>query len=521
MAATEVWSGDYLWRQLENAVLNPIRAFRLRYLPLLMVYFAYGALGLIAVAESFWVKKALTLSPVQLAELAVWTTLPWTVKMVFGELVDSVPILGSQRRAYVFIGAAFIAAGLLLLAGAAGGWLTFASPENLYRLGTFATVLGVVIQDVVADAMSTEVVDRENPDGTPRVKDEVDRELGMVQVLGRLALSLGMFLVAGLAGWIASIYTYETVFLLGLIIPLISVSGALLITLRPVERRRIDWRILGGGIAYGAFVLALAFADIPYNQEIVFVVSMAVVCAMLWRVIGSLDAATQRTIFYAAVIIFAYRAMPLAGQGYTWFTIDVLGFDEAFQGLLAQIGAGLALLGMWLFSDAITRRPVAQVLLWLTVITTVLSLPALGSDAGARQLDGAGVRFRRPHHRHHRHGDDVALRAAQHDPAAHADRHLCAGRTSRHVVRADGLADEPGVGRRIAADQIPERGVRGRSGRLRKPSLHRRHLSHCRISRAAGSDIRLWAAIAMIRVNVLVMFRRDTAAIATNGRQPP
>ena len=396
MAATEVWSGDYLWRQLENALLNPIRAFRLRYLPLLMVYFAYGALGLIAVAESFWVKKALTLSPAQLAELAVWTTLPWTVKMVFGVLVDSVPILGSQRRSYVFIGAAFIAAGLLLLAGAAGGWLTFASPENLYRLGAFFSVLGVVIQDVAADAMSTEVVDRENADGTPRAKDEVDRELGMVQVLGRLALSLGMFLVAGLAGWIASIYSYETVFLLGLIIPLISLSGALLITLRPVERRPIDWRILGGGIAYGAFVLALAFANIPYNQEIVFVVSMAVVCAMLWRVVGTLDAATQRTIFYAAVLIFVYRAMPLVGQGYTWFTIDVLGFDEAFQGLLAQIGAGLALLGMWLFSDAITRRPVAQVLLWLTVITTVLSLPAFGLTLGlanwTEQVFGFGAR---------------------------------------------------------------------------------------------------------------------------------
>ena len=134
MAATEVWSGTQLRRQLENALLNPVRAFRPRYLPLLMVYFAYGALGLIAVAESFWVKKALTLSPAQLAELAVWTTLPWTVKMVFGVLVDSVPILGSQRRAYVFIGAAFIAGGLLLLAGAAGGWLTFAGPENLYRL---------------------------------------------------------------------------------------------------------------------------------------------------------------------------------------------------------------------------------------------------------------------------------------------------------------------------------------------------------------------------------------------------
>jgi len=396
MAATDVWSGDYLKQQLEGALLNPIRAFRPRYLPLLMVYFAYGALGLIAVAESFWIKKALTLTPAELAALNVWITLPWTVKMVFGELVDSVPILGSQRRSYVFIGASFIAAGLLLLAGAAGGWLDFASPENLYRLGAFASVLGVVIQDVAADAMSTEVVDRENPDGTPRDTDEVDRELGMVQVLGRLALSLGIFLVAGLAGWIASIYTYETVFLAGLIIPLVSVSGALLIELKPVERGPIDWRILGGGLVFGAFVLTLAGSGIPYNQEIVFVVSMAVICAMLWRIVSTLDPQTQVTIFYAALIIFIYRATPLTGAGYTWFAIDVLGFDEAFQGTLAQIGAGLALLGMWLFSDAITRRPVAQVLLWLTVVTTILSLPAFGLTLGladwTERMFGFGAR---------------------------------------------------------------------------------------------------------------------------------
>jgi MFS family permease len=396
MAATDTWSGSYLWRQLEAALLNPIRAFRPRYLPLLMVYFAYGALGLIAVAESFWIKKALTLSPVQLAELAVWTTLPWTVKMVFGELVDSVPILGSQRRVYVFIGAGLIAAGLCLLAGAAGGWLTFASPENLYRLGSVISVLGVVVQDVVADAMSTEVVDRENAEGTPRPKEDVDRDLGMVQVLGRLALSAGIFAVAGLAGWIASAYSYETVFLAGLIIPLISMSGALLIKLRPVERRPIDWRILGGGIAFGIFVLAAALSGMPYNQEIVFIVSMVVVCAMLWRIIGTLDLGMQKAIFYAALIIFVYRAMPLAGQGYTWFTIDVLGFDEAFQGVLAQIGAALALAGMWLFSDAITRRPVAQVLLWLTVITTVLSIPAFGLTLGlanwTEQVFGFGAR---------------------------------------------------------------------------------------------------------------------------------
>lgn len=374
------WAG-----QLKRALLNPIQAFRWQYLPLLMVYFAYGALGLVAVAESFWIKNNLTLTPTELASLSVWLTLPWTIKMVFGELVDAVPILGSQRRIYVLIGGAFIAAGLLMLAGAAGGWLTFASPENIYRLGSFLNIVGVVLQDVTADAMSTEVVARTNADGTPRPKDEVNRDLGMVQVLGRLALSLGMFSVAGISGWTASIYSYETVFLMGLLIPVISVTGAMLVKLDKVESRPIDWRILGGGIVFGAVVVALGVLEIPYNQEIVFAVSMAVVIAMLVRVVGDLDEATKRKIFYAAIIIFVYRAAPSVGSGYTWFTIDVLGFDEAFQGTLNQIGTALALIGTWLFSDAITRRPVAKVLLWLTIATTALSLPSLGLTLGLHE----------------------------------------------------------------------------------------------------------------------------------------
>ncbi len=118
--------------KLRTALLTPVRAMRLRYLPLLMIYYAYGALGLITIAEAFWIKQALTLSPAELAAIGVWLTLPWTIKMVFGQLVDSVPVLGSQRRAYVFMGASLVATGLIVLAGAAGGWITFANPNALY-----------------------------------------------------------------------------------------------------------------------------------------------------------------------------------------------------------------------------------------------------------------------------------------------------------------------------------------------------------------------------------------------------
>ena len=45
---------------LASSVLRPIQAFRLRYVPLVMVYFAYGALGLIDVSRDMWVKEKLT-----------------------------------------------------------------------------------------------------------------------------------------------------------------------------------------------------------------------------------------------------------------------------------------------------------------------------------------------------------------------------------------------------------------------------------------------------------------------------
>src|SRR5215470_9615376 len=256
-----------------SALLRPIRDFRLSYLPLAMVFFAYGALGLIDVARDMWIKERLTLSPAELAGIGVWLNLPWTVKMVFGELVDSVPIFGSQRRSYILIGAALTACGLLTLAGAAGGRLTFAHADQLYVIGAMLMVTGTVIQNVVAEAMSTEVVSRRDTAGNARPDDEIRSELGMVQVISRLALSAGILAVAGLSGWLASMFDRQTVFLMGLVVPVLSMVGVLLISSETHERRPLDWRILGGGIAFGATILVLALGSVPFSQELIFALS--------------------------------------------------------------------------------------------------------------------------------------------------------------------------------------------------------------------------------------------------------
>ncbi len=360
-----------------EVALAPWLAFKRAHLPPMMVYFAAGAAGLTSVASQFWIKETLSLSPAELAGLGVWLGLPAVMKMVVGELVDTRPIFGSQRRAYIFIGAGLVALSLLILAGAASGRLTFAAPDKLFYLASILAAIGYVVQDVAADAMTTEVVARMDAKGTPRPESEINAELAMVQVLGRLFLSAGAISVALLGGYLASVWTRSGVFTAGLVVPLISVAGALLVAVDSSERRTTDWTVLGGGIAFGLGVLTIGLLEMPFAQEITFVVSLMIIVAMLARVTGGVDPVVRTRIFYASLIIFWFRAYPGVGDGFRWFQIDRYGFDERFFGMLEFIGSLCMFLTAWALAGAISRMRVTSVLVGLTVVSTVLALPAL------------------------------------------------------------------------------------------------------------------------------------------------
>jgi hypothetical protein len=354
-------------RSLEAPLLAPLRGLRLSYLPLLAVYLASGALGIVAVADQFWVRQSLALTPAELASLAIWLQLPWVAKMVVGEFVDCVPILGSQRRAYIFLGSGLVAIGLLTLAGAAGRWLTFAVPETLYAAAQLAIVVGSVIQEVVADAISPEVVARTEADGSARPQADINRDLAMVEVLARLVYSAGAFAVALVAGVLAKSFAYATVFLIGLAVPALSIAGALLVRADGGHRRPID------------------LSAFRYAQEAVFLLSLAVICLMLRRVMAVLTSEVRRRIALVAAMIFAFRAVPMIGDGYRWFAMDRLGFDETFFGVLQLTSTGVGLAAMWLFADSLVRRRASTVLMWLTLMTAVLFLPSLLLVNGVHQ----------------------------------------------------------------------------------------------------------------------------------------
>jgi hypothetical protein len=144
-----------------------------------------------------------------------------------------------------------------------------------------------------------------------------------------------------------------------------------------VKPSPLNKAIFFGGFAFAVFVVLVGYNQVPFAQEIVFVVSLAVVLAMLRTLIKDLDADTIKHIQMAMIVIFVYRAMPSVGPALSWWQIDVLGFDKAFFGTLGQIGAILALVGMWISAKFIINQAIAKVLIWLTIVGSILSLPIL------------------------------------------------------------------------------------------------------------------------------------------------
>ncbi len=188
-----------------NIFLTPIKALRLRYVPLLLVYFAYGSSVFTAIATNFWVKDTLDMSAANLAELGVWLTVPWTVKMIFGSLVDSVLIFGSNRKSYIYIGALLITISSLLMIAVVGDYSIIAafSKKSVYIFASVIAIIGFVMQDVVADTMSTEVIDKS------QAEEKIHQELASIQVLGRLSLGFAIFITSWVGGELADIFKDE------------------------------------------------------------------------------------------------------------------------------------------------------------------------------------------------------------------------------------------------------------------------------------------------------------------------
>jgi len=409
-----MFSRAYRW--FDRVILELGRELRLSYLPPLMVYFAYGVAGLTSIVGTFFVKDYLGLSAAFLAALAFWVNVPWALKMPIGHLVD---LIWRFKSALVFLGAGMTAASLAIMLGLLSHTEAMRAVMPLgawYVLSTLLAPVGYVIQDVVADAMTVEAVPRVNSEGKPLPAEQIRLMHTTMQTLGRVAIVAGGIFVALLNVFMFEgvetlaeqdkVGIYIDIYQIALLIPVISVLGVTLggwLKIRDtrrlmrkgvqwekawemvrgqIERPAPNWWILGGSLLFVVFTITMGLSDVPYNQEIIFLGSLAIVLFLMFRLVRVLEPDARRVLVGTAIIIFVYRAMPGPGPGSTWWMIDELGFDQHFLSVLSLISSSLALFGMFIFRRFMAEKSIAYIMVFLTIISTILTLPVVSMYYG-------------------------------------------------------------------------------------------------------------------------------------------
>ncbi|MBX3236699.1 MAG: hypothetical protein KF814_11155 [Nitrospiraceae bacterium] len=408
---------------IDRNVFELGRELRLSYLPPLMVYLAAGISGLTGIVGTFFVKEYLGLSASFLAALGFWAGIPWALKMPIGHVVD---LLWRWKGALVYLGAGLIATSLLIMVGLIGhreAMVAVMSAEAWYVLSVLLSPVGYVLQDTVADAMTVEAVPRLDEQGRPFNDEQRKLMHTTMQTLGRVAVVGGGILVAlinlylftGVEGLpkeaIAAIY--QNVYLMALVIPFVSVLGVgAASVLRLRDRRRLlaqgmareqvraaleghseptaaNWWILGGSLAFVLFTLMVGLGDSAYAEEIVFAGSFGIVAFLIKRLTQDLAPQARHVLLGTALVIFVFRAIPLPGEGVTWWLIDELKFDQQFLSVLSLIGSILALAGMFVFRRFMAERSITYVVGFLTVAGFLLSAPIVGMYYGLHQWTSA------------------------------------------------------------------------------------------------------------------------------------
>ena len=241
--------------------------------------------------------------------------------------------------------------------------------EIWYVLSALLAPIGYVIQDTVADAMTVEAVPRVDERGLPIEEARLKLMHTTMQTLGRVAIISGGILVAFINLYLFTgvenlpkekvAEIYQHVYLLALTIPAVSVLGVITASIlrlrakrrlqsqgmtsdqvaalldRPAEPTRPNWWILGGSLLFVLFTLTVGVADFPFNEEIVFAGSMAIVSVLMVRLTRELTPDARHVLVGTALVVFVFRSVPGPGEGATWWMIDKLKFDQQFLSAFA------------------------------------------------------------------------------------------------------------------------------------------------------------------------------------------
>lgn len=327
-----------------------------------IVYFVQGSAGLTSIASALILREQMGLDFYQMGLIGVASTLPWSIKPVFGLLTDLVPIGKFRRRPYLHIGPLMGFLGYLLIG------LYGTSFETFFLALIFAN-LGLSLTDVATDGFVVEESDSKNAARIQGITQASIRVAAFVtSFFSGLLIYAGIFtphqmylLVAlfPLATFIASFFIREkSLTELGHPTPAQSVS--LESTAEYSQTKRLDLKIFTPAYIVTLLVIfVLIVCNLIFGSSIeeflakhAPVVSASYITIFIWVLFGVWMFSyfqklkklqlTSAMIFVAILFILLWRINPGTGSTMFFYLKDTLGINEktiGFIDTIAQIGS--------------------------------------------------------------------------------------------------------------------------------------------------------------------------------------
>lgn len=286
--------------------LHPFRTREAQRLGLLfgVVYFSQGMWYLPnqVITVAF---KDQGLTPSQVANFFLISTIPWFIKPAYGLLSDFVPIFGRRRKSYFLL--------TCTLAAASGIWLAVMPEHSFWWMAAFFTIMGfgLAFTDVLTDALMV----------------EAGRPLGLTgafQAVQWACITGSAVLIGVVGGHLAETRQLHLAFGIAACFPLVSFAMALYFVHEAPSPR--------DAAAFRATTQAIR------------------------------EALSHRDVWMVAGFLFFYTFSPSFGPAFLYYQTDVLGFSQHFIGLLASLNSAASVLGAIVYAPLSRRMPLRRLL---------------------------------------------------------------------------------------------------------------------------------------------------------------
>ena len=286
--------------------LLPFRTREAQRLALLfgVVYFSQGMWYLPNQVITIFFKDQ-GLSPSQVANFFLVSTMPWFIKPVYGLISDFVPLFGRRRKSYFLL--------TCILSALSGIWLAVMPEHPFWWMAALFTTMGfgLAFTDVLTDALMV----------------EAGRPLGLTgafQAVQWACITSAAVLIGVVGGHLAHTRELNLAFGISAVFPLVS------------------------------FAMALFFVhETPAPRD-------AAAFHATTRAIR--EALTHRDVWMVAGFLFFFTFSPSFGPAFLYYQTDVLGFSQHFIGLLASLNSAASVLGALVYAPLSRRMPLRRLL---------------------------------------------------------------------------------------------------------------------------------------------------------------